>query len=215
MRKFLIFIFFSTILRSEIIRLDIYKDTFISKDKPEISLKDATSGGVRSWWSYYLFKIDTESLREKIKDKRIKDAYFNFYIWWFEILPKGFAPFETKTDILFYPILTEWKDDCTYLYPSLENREIKWDGMKRGKDYSENPIVIYRIENENEIKGKKRIGGFGEVLKLWISGELKNNGILMMVRQAEKETPYLIQINIDTSKTKNKERMPFFEVDLE
>jgi len=204
-------------LNAEIIKVDIKEDTFISKSKPEFSLRNVKFGGIRSWWSYYLFKISTEELKKKLKGRKIKDAYFNFYISYTEVLPRGFSPSETKTEILFYPLLTEWKEDATWLYPSLENKEIKWNGLKRGRDYPEKPIVIYKIENkdEKEIKGKNKIGGFAEILKLWINGKLKNNGILVMIKQIEKNTPYLIQINIHTTKETNKERIPFMEVEVE
>lgn len=217
MKKFiLVFLFLIFILNAEIIKIDIEKDTFIAKDKPEISLKDVKFGGVRSWWSYYLFKIDTEKLKEKIKNRKIKDAYFNFYITWFEVHPRGFAPEETKSEIQFYPILKKWDEDATFIYPSLKNKEIKWS-LKRGIDYTEKPFVIYKIENKsgNEIKGKKRIGGFGDIIKAWVEGSIENNGILMMIVQEEKNTPYLIQINVSTRKEENKERIPYFEIELE
>lgn len=204
MRKILILIFFiNSILYSEIIKVKIEKDIFVSKGSPEIPLNNLKFYGIRSWYSYYLFKIDTEYLKEKIKDKKIKDAYFNFYISWIEVYPNGFSPSETKSEIQFYPILTKWED-------------IKWN-LQRGKEYSEKPVVIYKIENkyESEIKGRKRISGFGEIIKSWCEGDIENNGILMMIVQAEENKPYLIQINIHTSKEEDRAKIPYFEIDIE
>jgi len=217
-RKILfIFLLMYLLLKGENIRVEIEDDLFISKSHPETCLKNLKFGGIRSWWSYYIFKISTDELEKKLKDRNIKEAYFNFYISYIEVLPRGFAPSETKTEILFYPILTQWRLDATWLYPSLQNKEIRWDGLKKGIDYLENPCVVYRIENkeEKEIKGKKRIGGFGGILKSYIKRELKNNGILVMTRQVEKDIPYLIQINIHTTKETDKEKIPFIEIEVE
>ncbi|MCM8803750.1 MAG: hypothetical protein NC833_00650 [Candidatus Omnitrophica bacterium] len=211
---FFSFIVFVFILNGE--NIYITTDTFISKAHPEISLKDAKFSGIRSWYSYYLFKVDTETLKEKIIGKKIKDVYFNFYISYIEVLPKGFAPSETKSEILFYPILKNWDEDATFVYPSLKKKDLIWN-LIRGKDYAEKPIVIYKIENkkENEIIGKHRVGGFIEIIENWIEGRLENNGILMMIVQKEKDTPYLIQVNIHTSKEKTKEKIPYFEIESE